>query len=409
MNRGAVTVRFVGQKLVASYIEYSYIEKSARPVVRKSPEAQGTVSNEKYRHFKSKLYMIAAKKKAGEKLIDDERKFWDSSYCGELSRVATKRKAGEKLTDEKLRFWDSSYCGELSRVATKRKASEKLTDEELKFWDSSFCGTINRLAEILAAGGKLDDNEQALYAANNIIGGNAEYKRLEAKLKDGGKLDEDEQVYRDAYAKQKSSASSNRGKATVPHQHTWPKGSSNRHLSTAASTTCSLSKEDLEHAETDKQARDQFKRDLRAANIICCLHIKLHVDTDVIYLKKPKARTLWGILEAYINLCAETTQAAASMSVEKQVVDGEGARATPAAALVSPSPDKHKRKRKQSELVEPTVIAQESANPAKKKKRVRIRTEAQKDSAKRRAAELKKERSLESSVDEDKKQKLALS
>ena len=56
VNHGAVTVRFAGQ-VVASYIEYSYIEKSARPVVRRIPEAQGTVSIEEYRRFKSKLYI----------------------------------------------------------------------------------------------------------------------------------------------------------------------------------------------------------------------------------------------------------------------------------------------------------------------------------------------------------------
>ena len=92
------------------------------------------------------------------------------------------------------------------------------------------------------------------------------------------------------------------------------------------------------------------------------------------------------------------------MSVEKQAVDEEGTHARPAATLLPRSPTNHKRK--QTELLEPTMIAQESvesANPAKKKKR--IRTEVQKQSTKRRAAELKKGRSLESSADENKKQK----
>ena len=99
------------------------------------------------------------------------------------------------------------------------------------------------------------------------IAAEEECKRLEYKLKDGGVhvLDEDEQVYRDAYVKQRSSAGSSRGKANGTSPEHCAERLFKLHLGTAASATCSLSKQDFEHRDTGKQARDQFKRDLRAA------------------------------------------------------------------------------------------------------------------------------------------------
>ena len=74
---------------------------------------------------------------------------------------------------------------------------------------------------------------------------------------------------------------------------------------------------------------------------------------------------MWKILQAYIELCPETTQAAASMSVEKQTVDEE----EPSAALVPPSPDK----RKQSDAFKKpsTTTGKTQGSAANKPKRAR--------------------------------------
>ena len=123
------------------------------------------------------------------------------------------------------------------------------------------------------AGAELDDDERVLYDSNNFV----EYKRIEAKLtlQDGGVLDEDEQVYRDAYIKQKSTAGSSRGKS--------------------------------KRIRTDAQ-KQSAKR--RAAELKKERSLESSVHED----KKQKL--------AYIELCPETTQAAASMSVEKQACSG---------------------------------------------------------------------------------------
>ena len=142
-----------------------------------------------------------------------------------------------------------------------------------------------------------------------------------------------------------------------------------QHSDAAASATCSLSQEDFEDAKTGMQARDQLRIDLRDANI-AIIQSSAKADLDCINLVRPNSKTLWRVLQAYIELCPETTQAAASMSVEKQAVDEEGAHITPSAALVSPSPDKRKQSDPSKKPSTTTGQTQGSAaNEAKRAKR----------------------------------------
>ena len=115
---------------MGSYQEYTYLPGAAREGVRKLEEAQGTVSLEAYRCFRSELHRIAAKRNANEKLTAVEEAFWGNSYGGELQRIAAKRNANEKLTAVEEAFWGNSYGGELHRIAAKMDANEKLTDDE---------------------------------------------------------------------------------------------------------------------------------------------------------------------------------------------------------------------------------------------------------------------------------------
>ena len=198
VNHFAVKVRVAGE-VVASYTEYSYIKGSARPVVRKLLVA--TVSLEEYKHFRSKLYSIAAKRRGGEdELTEDEKTFWNNSYCGELSRVATKRKAKEEeLTEDEKTFWNNSYGGELSRVAAKIRAKENTTADEEAFWGNSYCGEIIRIAaKIRAEEEELTDVEEALYKSNNIVVINTECTRIRTVEKE--KWTQEERAYMENYA-----------------------------------------------------------------------------------------------------------------------------------------------------------------------------------------------------------------